>query len=438
MAQINWIPSLPEVYRSVKVPDRGGFWKKLLAYGGPGYLVSVGYMDPGNWATDLAGGAKFGYALLSVILLSNLMAILLQALCVRLGVATSRDLAQACRENFSPRISFGLWVLCEIAIAACDLAELVGSAIALQLLFKIPLAIGVCITALDVFAIMFLQSKGFRYIEALVISIIVLISGCFVAELSFAAPDWGAVLHGYLPQSTVTRNPEALYIAVGILGATVMPHNLYLHSSIVQTRNWQDTPEKKREAIKFGTIDSSVALSIALFINSAILILAAATFHFSGHREVAEIQDAYKLLSPLLGAAPASAIFAIALLASGQNSTLTATMAGQIVMEGFLHIRLKPWARRLLTRLVAIVPALVVIVLCGEGSTTSLLIFSQVILSLQLPFAVIPLIMFTSDRKLMGEFVNPRWLKLLACVVATIIVGLNSWLLFQTITGWFH
>lgn len=436
MTQLNWIPSLPEVYRSIKVPDQGGFWKKLLAYGGPGYLVSVGYMDPGNWATDLAGGAKFGYGLLSVILLSNLMAILLQALCVRLGVATGRDLAQACRENFSPSISFGLWVLCEIAIAACDLAELVGSAIALQLLFKIPLAIGVCITALDVFAIMFLQSKGFRYIEALVISIIILISGCFVAELAFAAPDWGAVLHGYLPQSTVAHNPQALYIAVGILGATVMPHNLYLHSSIVQTRNWQNTSEKKREAIKFGTIDSSVALSIALFINSAILILAAATFHFSGHQEVAEIQDAYKLLSPLLGAAPASAIFAIALLASGQNSTLTATMAGQIVMEGFLHIRLKPWARRLLTRLVAIVPALVVIILCGEDSTTSLLIFSQVILSLQLSFAVIPLIMFTSDRKLMGEFVNPRWLKLLAYIVATIIVGLNGWLLFQTITGW--
>jgi manganese transport protein len=437
MAQLNWIPSLPEVYRSVKVPDRGGFWKKLLAYGGPGYLVSVGYMDPGNWATNLAGGAQFGYGLLSVILLSNLMAMLLQALCVRLGVATGQDLAQACRENFSPRISFALWVLCELAIAACDLAELLGSAIALQLLFKIPLAIGVCLTALDVFVVMFLQSKGFRYIEALVIALIVIISGCFMAELAFAAPDWGAVLRGYLPQSTVTHNPQALYIAVGILGATVMPHNLYLHSSIVQTRAWQDTPAKKREAITFGTIDSTVALLIALFINSAILILAAASFHFSGHREVAEIQDAYKMLSPLLGAAPASVIFAIALLASGQNSTLTATMAGQIVMEGFLHIRLKPWLRRLLTRLVAIVPALVVIILCGEGSTTSLLIFSQVILSLQLSFAVVPLIMFTSDRRLMGEFVNPRWLKLLASVIATIIAGLNGWLLLQTIAGWF-
>ncbi len=437
MAQMNWIPSLPEAYRSIPVPDRGSFWKKLLAYGGPGYLVSVGYMDPGNWATDLAGGAKFGYGLLSVILLSNLMAIVLQALCVRLGVATSRDLAQACRENFSPVVSFGLWILCEIAIAACDLAELVGSAIALQLLFHIPLAIGVCITALDVFAIMFLQSKGFRYIEALVISIIIMISGCFLAELSFASPDLGAVFQGFLPQATVATNPQALYLAVGILGATVMPHNLYLHSSIVQTRAWQETPAKKWEAIKFGTIDSTVALTFALFINAAILILAAASFHFSGHQDVAEIQDAYKLLSPLLGAAPASVIFAIALLASGQNSTLTATMAGQIVMEGFLHIRLKPWLRRLLTRLVAIVPALAVIIICGEGSTTSLLIFSQVILSLQLSFAVIPLIMFTSDRRLMGEFVNPRWLKMLAIGIATIIVGLNSWLLIQTISGWF-
>jgi manganese transport protein len=355
-------PSLPEVYRTIPVPERGGFWRKMLAYAGPGYLVSVGYMDPGNWATDLAGGAKFGYSLLSVILLSNLMAILLQALCVKLGVATGRDLAQACRDNFHPRVSFCLWVLCEIAISACDLAELVGSAIALQLLFHIPLVIGVCITALDVFIVLFLQSKGFRYIEALVIAIIVVIGGCFVAELIFARPDFGGILQGYVPQTLVLRDPQALYIAIGILGATVMPHNLYLHSSIVQTRNWQDTPAKKREAITFGTIDSTVALSIALFINSAILILAAASFHFSGHQDVAEIQDGYKLLSPLLGVAPASAIFAIALLASGQNSTLTATMAGQIVMEGFLQIRLKPWLRRLLTRLVAIVPALLTIV----------------------------------------------------------------------------
>jgi manganese transport protein len=432
------IPSLPEAHRTVTVPTSGGFWRKLLAYAGPGYLVSVGYMDPGNWATDLAGGSKFGYSLLSVILLSNLMAILLQALCVKLGVATGRDLAQACRDNFSKPVSFCLWILCEIAISACDLAELVGSAIALQLLFNLPLAIGVCLTALDTFMVLFLQHKGFRYIEALVIGVIALIGGCFIAELIFARPDFGSVLQGYIPQSEIVRNPEALYLAIGILGATVMPHNLYLHSSIVQTRNWQDTPEKKREAIKFGTIDSTIALSLALFINSAILILAAAVFYSSGRRDVAEIQDAYKLLSPMLGIAPASAIFAIALLASGQNSTLTATMAGQIVMEGFLLIRLKPWVRRLLTRLVAIVPALVTIVFFGEGSTTSLLILSQVILSLQLPFAVVPLVLFTNDRRLMGEFVNPPWLKLLAYIVTTIIVGLNGWLLFQTGWGWVH
>jgi manganese transport protein len=436
MMQAEQKPSLPEVHRTVAVPTKGGFWRKMMAYAGPGYLVSVGYMDPGNWATDLAGGSKFGYSLLSVILLSNLMAILLQALCVRLGVATGRDLAQACRDNFSRPVSFCLWILCEIAISACDLAELVGSAIALQLLFGIPLAIGVCITALDIFVVLFLQSKGFRYIEALVIAIITLVGSCFLAELIFARPDLGGVLQGFIPQAEIVRNPEALYIAIGILGATVMPHNLYLHSAIVQTRNWQDTPAKKREAIKFGTIDSTFALSLALFINSAILILAAAVFHFSGKQDVAEIQDAYKLLSPMLGIAPASAIFAIALLASGQNSTLTATMAGQIVMEGFLHIRLKPWIRRLVTRLVAIVPALLTIVLFGEGSTTSLLILSQVILSLQLSFAVIPLIMFTSDRRLMGEFVNPRWLKVLAYAVATIIVGLNAWLIFQTGLGW--
>ena len=430
------VPSLPEVHRTVNIPDGAGFWRKMLAYAGPGYLVSVGYMDPGNWATDLAGGASFGYLLLSVILLSNLVAILLQALCVKLGVATGRDLAQSCRDNFSPRINFVLWLLCEIAISACDLAELVGSAIALQLLFRIPLAIGVCITALDIFIILFLQHKGFRYIEALVIAIITIIGGCFIAELSFARPDVIAVFQGFIPQVEVVRNPKALYIAIGILGATVMPHNLYLHSAIVQTRNIQETPEKKREAIQFGILDSTIALSLALFINAAILILAATTFHRSGYQDVAEIKDAYKLLSPVLGVAPASTIFAIALLASGQNSTLTATMAGQIVMEGFLKIRLKPWIRRLLTRLVAIVPALLTIIIFGEDSTTKLLIFSQVILSLQLSFAVIPLIMFTSDRRLMGEFVNPVWLKVLAYAAATIIIVLNTWLLIQTFLGW--
>ncbi|MEG4584787.1 Nramp family divalent metal transporter [Microcoleus sp. MOSTC5] len=426
-------PSLPEVHRSIPVPNSKGFWRKMLAYAGPGYLVSVGYMDPGNWATDLAGGAKFGYALLSVILLSNLMAILLQSLCVRLGVATGRDLAQACRDYFSPRVSFVLWILCEIAISACDLAELVGSAIGLQLLFGIPLVWGVCITALDVIMVLFLQGKGFRYIEALVITIIAIIGGCFIAEMIFAKPDAGGVLLGYVPNLEILQNQAMLYIAVGILGATVMPHNLYLHSSIVQTRSWEETADKKWEAIKFGTVDSTVALSIALFINSAILILSAASFHFSGYQEVAEIQDAYKLLSPVLGVGSASAIFAFALLASGQNSTLTATLAGQIVMEGFLNFRLRPWLRRLLTRLIAIVPALITIILFGEGSTTNLLVFSQVILSLQLPFAVIPLVMFTSNRNLMGEFVNPFWLKALAWLVASIIVGLNSWLLLQTI-----
>jgi manganese transport protein len=431
---VNRDPSLPEVHRTISIPDRGGFWRKLAAYAGPGYLVSVGYMDPGNWATDLAGGAQFGYMLLSVILCSNLMAVLLQSLCVRLGVATGRDLAQSCRDNFSAPINFCLWVLCEIAISACDLAELVGSAIALQLLFQIPLAIGVCITALDVLIILFLQSKGFRYIEALVVSIITVIGACFVVELMVAKPELSAVLQGFIPQSEVVRNPEALYLAIGILGATVMPHNLYLHSSIIQTRNWQDTPEKKREAIKFGTIDSTIALSIALFINAAILILSAATFHFSGYKDVAEIQDAYKLLSPMLGFAPASILFAVALLASGQNSTFTGTLAGQIVMEGFLQLRLRPWLRRLVTRLVAIVPALATIIIMGEQSTTQLLILSQVILSLQLPFAVIPLIMFTSDRRLMGEFVNPRWIKVLAIAAATVIVGLNSWLLLQTLS----
>ncbi len=436
MAHSNHSASLPEVNRSISIPAAKGFWRKMLAFAGPGYLVSVGYMDPGNWATDIAGGSRFGYALLSVILLSNLMAILLQSLCVRLGVATGKDLAQACRDYFNPRVSFILWVLCEIAIAACDLAELLGSAIALQLLFGIPLVWGVCITALDVLALLFLQGKGFRYVEALVIVLVATIGICFGAEILFARPDIGSVLQGYIPNREILRNPEMLYLAIGILGATVMPHNLYLHSSIVQTRAWQPTPAKKWEAIKFGTLDSTVALSLALLINSAILIVAAATFHFSGYHDVAEIQDAYQLLSPLLGVGAASTIFGLALLASGQSSTLTATLAGQIVMEGFLRFRLPSWLRRLATRLLAIIPALIAIVFFGEGSTGRLLVLSQVILSLQLSFAVIPLVMFTSDRRLMGEFVNPKWLKVLAWAVATIIVGLNGWLLLQTFWGW--
>lgn len=429
-------PSLPEVHRSIRVPNSNSFWRKMLAYAGPGYLVSVGYIDPGNWATDIAGGSKFGYTLLTVILLSNLMAILLQSLCVRLGVATGRDLAQACRDYFSPKVSFCLWVLCEIAIAACDLAELLGSAIALQLLFVIPLIWGVCITALDVLVLLFLQHKGFRYTEALVIMLAATVGICFTAEILFSRPDMGGILLGYLPKKEILQNPEMLYIAIGILGATVMPHNLYLHSSIVQTRDWQPTTEKRWEAIKFGTIDSTFALSLALFINSAILIVSAATFHFSGNQNVAEIQDAYKLLSPLLGVSAASAIFGIALLASGQSSTLTATLAGQIVMEGFLQFRLPSWLRRLITRLLAIIPALITIILFGENSTSSLIVLSQVILSLQLPFAVIPLVMFTSNRRLMGEFVNPLWLKSLAWLVAIVIVGLNAWLLLQSLWGW--
>lgn len=428
-------PSLPEVHRSIYVPNSNGFWRKMLAYGGPGYLVSVGYIDPGNWATDLAGGAKFGYALLSVIIVSNLMAILMQSLCVRLGVATGLDLAQACRDYFSPRINFCLWVLCEIAIAACDLAELLGSAIALQLLFGIPLALGVCITALDVIVLLLLLNKGFRYTEALVLMLVATVGICFAAETIFSRPDVGGIVLGYVPKIEILQNPEMLYIAISILGATVMPHNLYLHSSIIQTRDWEPTPKKKWEAISFSTIDSTVALFFALFINSAILIISAATFHFSGHQDVGEIQDAYKLLSPLLGVNAASAIFALALLASGQSSTITATLAGQIVMEGFLNVRLKPWVRRLVTRLLAIIPALISIIWFGENSTSELLIFSQVILSLQLSFAVVPLVIFTSDRRLMGEFVNPFWLKSLSWLVATVIVSLNTWLLVQTFSN---
>ncbi|QKQ76522.1 Nramp family divalent metal transporter [Nostoc sp. TCL240-02] len=427
-------PSLPEVHRSIGVPN-SSFWHKMMAYTGPGYLVSVGYIDPGNWATDIAGGSKFGYTLLTVILLSNLMAVLLQSLCVRLGVATGRDLAQACRDYFSPKVSFFLWILCEIAIAACDLAELLGSAIALQLLFGIPLVWGVCITAVDVLVLLFLQNKGFRYTEALVIMLVATVGICFTAEILFSRPDMGGILLGYLPNKEILQNPEMLYIAIGILGATVMPHNLYLHSSIVQTRNWQLNTEKRWEAIKFGTIDSTFALSLALFINSAILIVSAATFHFSGNQNVAEIQDAYKLLSPLLGVSFASAIFGIALLASGQSSTLTATLAGQIVMEGFLQFRFPSWLRRLITRLLAIIPAIITIIIFGEHSTSRLIVLSQVILSLQLPFAVIPLVMFTSNRRLMGEFVNPLWLKSLAWLVAIVIVGLNVWLLLQMVLG---
>ena len=419
-------PSLPESHRTIAIAPGAGFWRKLLAFSGPGYLVAVGYMDPGNWATDLAGGSGFGYTLLSVILLSNLMAILLQALCARLGIATQRDLAQACHDHYSPAISFALWIICELAICACDLAEVIGSAIALNLLFKIPLVLGVCITALDVLAVLYLQNKGFRYIEALVVVLILTIGSCFLFEVIFSRPELAAVLGGFAPHSEIIRNRDMLYIAIGILGATVMPHNLYLHSSVVQTRNYEQSSAGKSEAIKFATIDSSVALMFALFINAAILIVAAATFHKHGQHDVAEIQDAYKLLSPTLGVPIASVLFAFALLASGQNSTLTGTLAGQIVMEGFLNIRLRPWLRRLITRLIAIIPAVIVAALFGTSGTAKLLLLSQVILSLQLSFAVIPLVLFTSDRRKMGQFVSPRWLQALAWATTAVIVLLNG------------
>ncbi|MGQ0702300.1 MAG: Nramp family divalent metal transporter [Gemmatimonadales bacterium] len=429
-------PSLPESYQSVRVPTGVGFWRKVLAFAGPGYMVAVGYMDPGNWATDLAGGARFGYTLLSVILLSNLMAILLQSLAVRLGVVTGRDLAQACRDHYSRPVSFGLWVLCEIAIAACDLAEVLGAAIALNLLFGIPLIWGVCLTALDVLLILLLQHRGFRYLEAFVIALIATIGVCFAIELALAKPEIAAIASGLVPSGEIVTNPAMLYIAIGILGATVMPHNLYLHSSIVQTRHVLPDPASKREAIRFATFDSTVALLFAFLINGAILILAAATFHPTGHRDVADIGDAFYLLAPLLGTTAASVLFAVALLASGQNSTITGTLAGQIVMEGFLNIRLPAWLRRLITRLIAIIPAVIVTAMYGSKGVGSLLILSQVILSLQLSFAVVPLVQFTSEKAKMGRFVNGRVLRSVAWTVAVVIMGLNAWLLVGAFKEW--
>ncbi len=423
--------SLPEVHRSIMVPGKAPFWRKMLAFAGPGFLVAVGYMDPGNWATDLAGGAQFGYTLLAVILISNLMAILLQHLCVKLGVATGRDLAQACRDHYPLPVVWFLWVLCELAIAACDLAEVVGSAIALQLLFGIPLVWGCIITCLDVLAVLYLQNKGFRYVEALVVVLIATVGTCFAAELFFAKPSLTGVMLGFVPSSEILKNQNMLYVSIGILGATVMPHNLYLHSSIVQTRNFERTSEGRREAIKFATIDSSAALMFALFINAAILILAAATFYGTSHQDVASIQDAYHLLSPTLGVGIASTLFALALLASGQNATLTGTLAGQIVMEGFLNFRLTPWLRRLVTRGIAIVPAVCVIGFYGESKTTDLLVASQVVLSMQLGFAVVPLLRFTGEKGKMGEFVNPLWIKILGWTTAVIIITLNLKLLFD-------
>lgn len=428
-------PSLQEVHRSLPVPKSGSWFRKFLAFAGPGYLVAVGYMDPGNWATDLAGGSMFGYTLLSVIMISNLMAILLQALAGKLGIVTGRDLAQACRDHYSKPVAMGLWVLCELAIVACDLAEVIGSAIALNLLFGIPLLYGVILTALDVMLILLLQNKGFRYIESIVIALIITIGLCFTVEMFLAKPDIGGVLAGFVPSAEIITNPEMLYIAIGILGATVMPHNLYLHSSIVQTRKYEQTSLGKRSAIRYATMDSTIALLFALFINAAILILSSATFHEAGMTEVAELGDAYNLLTPVLGTTLGSILFGVALLAAGQNSTLTGTLAGQIVMEGFLNIRLKPWLRRLITRLLAIIPAVIVTAIYGESGTAQLLILSQVILSFQLSFAVIPLVKFTSDKEKMGEFVNKRWVSVLAWFVAIVIAALNIYLLYQTFFG---
>lgn len=427
--------SLPEAHRSIAVPRDASVARKLFAFSGPGYLVAVGYMDPGNWATAIAGGSAFGYTLLSVVMLANLMAIVLQALSARLGIVTGRDLAQACRDHYPPPVAFCLWILCELAICATDLAEVIGTAIALNLLFGLPLLLGVCITVADVFLILLLQNRGFRYMEALIISLIVIIGGCFGYEIVMSNPDWAQVAAGFLPAREIVTNPAMLYVAIGILGATVMPHNLYLHSSIVQTRRFDESTDGRREAIRYATIDSTIALMLALFINASILIVAAATFHSSGNTQVAEIQDAHRMLTPLLGATLAGVLFAVALLASGQNSAVTGTLAGQIVMEGFLNIRLPPWLRRMITRLVAIVPAVIVTALYGESGTAQLLILSQVILSLQLPFAVIPLVMFTADRAKMGELVSPRWLSLTAWVMALLIIVLNLKLIFDFVTS---
>src|SRR6266853_1638810 len=429
------LPSLPESHRTIPFSSGASWFRKVLAFAGPGYLVAVGYMDPGNWATDIGGGSKFGYTLLSVILISNLMAMFLQALSAKLGIATGRDLAQACREQYSRRTGLFLWVVCEIAIAACDLAEVLGSAVALQLLFGLPLLAGVLITAFDVLIVLALQGRGFRLVEAFVVTLIASIAACFGYEIFFAHPLWREAAIGFIPRAEILRNREMLYIAIGILGATVMPHNLYLHSSIVQTRAFGSSTRDRREAVRYAIFDSTVALGFALFINAAILVLGAAAFHTRALHNVAEIADAYKLLSPVLGASFASTLFACALLASGQNSTLTGTLAGQIVMEGFLDIRLKPWLRRLITRSIALIPAAFVIGFSGADKVTALLILSQVILSFQLPFAVIPLIQFTGDRSKMGEFVNSRFTVVVAWTVAAAILFFNAelvWLILRS------
>jgi manganese transport protein len=428
-------PSLADVFGTVETAKRGPFWRKLLAFFGPGYLVAVGYMDPGNWATSLAGGSKFGYALLTVALLSNVMAIVLQSLCIRLGVGAGRDLAQACRDSFPRFVSLPLWLSAEVAITATDLAEVIGTAIGLNLLFHIPLEIGVIITGADVFLILALQAIGFRWIEAFVVAMLGVIAACFAVQIALAHPDWGAVIRGFAPTSEILANPEMLYLALGILGATVMPHNLYLHSGLVQTRGFGQEIDERREAIKLATIDSSIALCFALTINASILILAAATFHRAGRTDVAELDQAYAFLSPLLGSTLAPTLFAIALLCCGLNSTVTATLSGQIVMEGFLRWRIAPWLRRLVTRAIAIVPAVLVTIWAGAKGTGQLLILSQVVLSLQLPFAVVPLVMFTASRRKMGPFVAPRWLTALATTIAALIIALNAKLVWDYVSG---
>jgi len=420
---------------SVAVPTGGHWWFRLLAFLGPGYMISVGYMDPGNWATDIAGGAQFGYLLLSVILLSNLMAIVLQGLSARLGIATGRDLAQACRDHYSRPVNLGLWLLCEIAIIACDLAEVIGTAIALKLLFGIPLLAGAIITAVDVVLVLLLMNRGFRALEAFVIALLLVIFGCFAIQMVIAAPPLQAVLAGFIPHAQVVTDPKALYLAIGIIGATVMPHNLYLHSSIVQTRAYPRTDAGRRSALRWAVTDSTIALMLALFINASILILAAAVFHAQGRTDVQEIEQAYELLAPMLGVGLASTLFAVALLASGINSTVTATLAGQIVMEGFLRLRIAPWARRLITRGIAIVPVVVVTAIYGEQGTARLLVLSQVLLSMQLPFAVVPLVRFVSDKTKMGALVAPRWLIVLSWLIGGLIIVLNVKLLVDVWRG---
>ncbi len=418
---------------SINLPKPGNFWRTLGAYIGPGLMVSVGYMDPGNWATDIAGGARFGYTLLSVILISNLFAIVLQHLSLKLGIATGLDLAEACRSHFSKPVVIVLWLLAEVAIAACDLAEVIGSAIALNLLFHIPLSVGVVITTLDVLLILYFQNKGFRVLESIVGGLVAVVLLCFLYEIVVSNPNWLAVTHGLIPKPEIATNPAMLYVAIGILGATVMPHNLYLHSSIVQTRNFERTDEGRRSAIKFATIDSTASLGLAFFINSAILVLSAAAFHQSGNYHIADITDAHSLLDSLLGTKFASVLFAVALLAAGQSATITGTMAGQIVMEGFLDLKVTKWLRQLVTRLIAIVPALFVTIYYGEHGTSELLVLSQVVLSLQLSFAVVPLVWFTGQSSKMGVFANSKLLTVISWGITLVIILLNLYLLVSTL-----